>query len=110
MLALVNYIHPRVYTLEVTLPTHTHTPTHTHSHTHTHTQLVHSIANLPPPLTHLHPHRDNMCEEERVSFWKDIQSIVENDVIRTDRSHPYFKGDHNPNVQVSQVPSCIVNH
>lgn len=41
-----------------------------------------------------------MTDEEQEQFWRKIQSIVEKDVVRTDRSHPYFRGDDNPNIEV----------
>lgn len=46
--------------------------------------------------------RESMNEEEQEQFWRRIQSIVEKDVIRTDRSHSYFKGEDNPNIEVLQ--------
>jgi hypothetical protein len=44
-----------------------------------------------------------MSEEEQEQFWRRIQSTVEKDVIRTDRSHSYFKGEDNPNIEVHTV-------
>ncbi|KAK3089568.1 hypothetical protein FSP39_004673 [Pinctada imbricata] len=52
--------------------------------------------------------RENMGEEEKDQFWRKIQSIVEKDVVRTDRSHPYFKGEDNPNIEVLQ--SILLNY
>ena len=43
-----------------------------------------------------------MTAEEQEQFWRRIQSTVEKDVIRTDRSHEYFKGEDNPNIEVLQ--------
>ena len=37
--------------------------------------------------------------EEYEKFWKDIQFTVDKDVVRTDRSHPFFAGQDNPNVE-----------
>jgi hypothetical protein len=31
-------------------------------------------------------------------MWRSIQCTVEKDVVRTDRSNPYFAGDQNVNV------------
>lgn len=45
-------------------------------------------------------YRKNKSELEKAQFWKTVQSIVDKDVVRTDRSHPYFAGDDNPNVAV----------
>ena len=36
--------------------------------------------------------------ENYEKFWKDIQFTVDKDVVRTDRSHPFFAGQDNPNV------------
>jgi len=41
-----------------------------------------------------------MTEEEKVAFWKAVQCTVEKDVVRTDRCHPYFSGDGNPNIDI----------
>lgn len=44
--------------------------------------------------------RQNKSEEEQHQFWKAVQCTVDKDVVRTDRSHPYFSGDNNPNVAI----------
>ena len=44
--------------------------------------------------------RDSMSEEDKQMFWRNVQCTVEKDVIRTDRSHPYFRGENNPNIEV----------
>lgn len=41
-----------------------------------------------------------MTEEESEMFWRNVQCTVEKDAVRTDRSHPYFKGENNPNIEV----------
>ena len=41
-----------------------------------------------------------MDSAERQMFWNKVQCTVEKDVVRTDRTQPYFAGDHNANVQV----------
>lgn len=41
-----------------------------------------------------------MRGEEKQQFMRNVQCIVEKDVVRTDRSHPYFRGQNNPNIQV----------
>ncbi|CAD5123574.1 DgyrCDS11909 [Dimorphilus gyrociliatus] len=46
--------------------------------------------------------REEMSEEEREAFTRNIQCIVEKDVVRTDRSHAYFRGEDNPNIEVLQ--------
>lgn len=39
-------------------------------------------------------------DPEQVQFFHDVEAIIEKDVVRTDRSHPYFKGDDNPHLKV----------
>ena len=39
-----------------------------------------------------------MSEKERELFRRNIESIIEKDVIRTDRSNPFFFGDNNENI------------
>ncbi|CAF1309233.1 unnamed protein product, partial [Adineta ricciae] len=39
-------------------------------------------------------------DPEQAQFFHDVEAIIEKDVVRTDRSHPYFKGDDNPNLRV----------
>ncbi|ESN91098.1 hypothetical protein HELRODRAFT_116366 [Helobdella robusta] len=52
--------------------------------------------------------RLRMSREEREAFWRSTQCIVEKDVIRTDRSHPYFSGESNPNVDV--LKNILLNY
>ncbi|PFX16883.1 TBC1 domain family member 16-like [Stylophora pistillata] len=42
--------------------------------------------------------RQERNQDEKYKFWKAVECIVDKDVIRTDRSHPYFAGNDNPNV------------
>ena len=44
--------------------------------------------------------REGMDEESREKFWRAVQCTVEKDVVRTDRSHVYFKGADNPNIEI----------
>lgn len=44
--------------------------------------------------------REKMTKEEKEQFWRSVQCTVEKDVVRTDRSHPYFSGENNPNIEV----------
>lgn len=37
--------------------------------------------------------------ESYEKFWKEIQFTVDKDVVRTDRSHPFFAGQDNPNIE-----------
>ena len=41
-----------------------------------------------------------MTGDEAEKFWRNVQCTVEKDAVRTDRSHPYFKGEDNPNIEV----------
>ena len=43
--------------------------------------------------------RLSLTGEEYEKFWKNIQFTVDKDVVRTDRSHPFFTGQDNPNVE-----------
>ncbi|XP_077979406.1 uncharacterized protein LOC144434783 [Glandiceps talaboti] len=44
--------------------------------------------------------REEMCGDEYEEFWRNVQCTVDKDVVRTDRSHPYFRGENNPNIDV----------
>ncbi|XP_020621447.1 TBC1 domain family member 16-like [Orbicella faveolata] len=48
----------------------------------------------------IHYSRRNRSQEEEQQFWRAVQCTVDKDVVRTDRSHPYFAGDGNPNVEI----------
>ncbi|XP_071106682.1 TBC1 domain family member 16-like isoform X2 [Haliotis cracherodii] len=52
--------------------------------------------------------RESMTFEEQQQFWRMIQCTVEKDVVRTDRSHPYFRGDDNPNIEV--LKNILLNY
>lgn len=41
-----------------------------------------------------------MDAEQQQNFWRNVQCIVEKDVVRTDRGNPYFAGEDNPNIDV----------
>ena len=41
-----------------------------------------------------------MDEKVIENFQRTVQTIVEKDVVRTDRSNPYFRGENNPNIDV----------
>jgi hypothetical protein len=47
----------------------------------------------------IHKRFDSMDENEKELFWRNVQSIVEKDVVRTDRSNPFFAGDNNDNIE-----------
>ena len=44
--------------------------------------------------------RESMSQEEHDKFWRTTQCTVEKDVVRTDRSHPYYEGDDNANIEI----------
>lgn len=41
-----------------------------------------------------------MEPEQQQNFCRNVQYIVEKDVVRTDRGNPYFAGEDNPNIHV----------
>ncbi|XP_062388123.1 TBC1 domain family member 16 [Sardina pilchardus] len=41
-----------------------------------------------------------MSPEEHSEFWRKVQFTVDKDVVRTDRSNAYFRGENNPNVEI----------
>nr|XP_045013896.1 TBC1 domain family member 16 isoform X2 [Jaculus jaculus] len=43
--------------------------------------------------------RLSMTPEEHRAFWRTVQSTVDKDVVRTDRSNQFFRGKDNPNVE-----------
>ncbi|MBN3299121.1 TBC16 protein, partial [Amia calva] len=49
--------------------------------------------------------RLSMSPEQHNEFWRKVQFTVDKDVVRTDRSNNYFRGDNNPNVE-TMSPSC----
>ncbi|XP_051905570.1 TBC1 domain family member 16 isoform X1 [Hippocampus zosterae] len=53
--------------------------------------------------THYHDvqqRRLSMSPEEHSDFWRKVQFTVDKDVVRTDRSNQFFRGDNNPNVEI----------
>lgn len=44
--------------------------------------------------------RLSMSPEEHSDFWRKVQFIVDKDVVRTDRSNMFFRGENNPNVEI----------
>ncbi|GFR74313.1 TBC1 domain family member 16 [Elysia marginata] len=52
--------------------------------------------------------RESQSPEAQEWFWRNIQCIVEKDVVRTDRSHPYFRGENNPNIVV--LKNILLNY
>ncbi|NXC37811.1 TBC16 protein, partial [Penelope pileata] len=43
--------------------------------------------------------RLSMTPDEQKDFWRKVQFTVDKDVVRTDRSHQFFRGENNPNVE-----------
>ncbi|XP_077389059.1 TBC1 domain family member 16 isoform X3 [Festucalex cinctus] len=53
--------------------------------------------------THYHDvqqRRLSMSPEEHSDFWRKVQFTVDKDVVRTDRSNQFFRGENNPNVEI----------
>lgn len=55
----------------------------------------------------LHPSRTfcvlsrlSMSPEEHSEFWRKVEFTVDRDVVRTDRSNSFFRGENNPNVEI----------
>ncbi|KAL6102880.1 tbc1d16 [Pungitius sinensis] len=44
--------------------------------------------------------RLSMSPEEHSEFWRKVQFTVDKDVVRTDRSNNFFRGENNPNVEI----------
>ncbi|MGH0176107.1 UNVERIFIED_CONTAM: hypothetical protein FKN15_072234 [Acipenser sinensis] len=44
--------------------------------------------------------RLSMTPEEHKEFWRKVQFTVDKDVVRTDRSNQFFRGENNPNVEI----------
>ncbi|XP_055971738.1 TBC1 domain family member 16 [Sorex fumeus] len=44
--------------------------------------------------------RLSMSPEEHSAFWRNVQVTVDKDVVRTDRTNQFFRGDGNPNVEI----------
>ncbi|XP_051571510.1 TBC1 domain family member 16-like isoform X2 [Myxocyprinus asiaticus] len=44
--------------------------------------------------------RLSMSPEEHSEFWRKVQFTVDKDVVRTDRSNMFFRGENNPNVEL----------
>lgn len=48
-----------------------------------------------------------MSPEEHSEFWRKVQFTVDKDVVRTDRSNHFFRGENNPNVEIMRLDSYI---
>lgn len=40
-----------------------------------------------------------MSPDTQKTFWRNVQFTVDKDVVRTDRSNQFFRGEDNPNVE-----------
>ncbi|XP_065765230.1 TBC1 domain family member 16 isoform X1 [Muntiacus reevesi] len=49
--------------------------------------------------TEIQQKRLSMTPEEHRAFWRNVQFTVDKDVVRTDRSNQFFRGEGNPNVE-----------
>lgn len=49
-----------------------------------------------------------MNENQLNQFRRKIQSVVEKDVVRTDRCNPFFAGDNNPNLVI--MKNILLNY
>lgn len=54
--------------------------------------------------------RLSMSPEEHRAFWRAVQFTVDKDVVRTDRSNQFFRGEGNPNVESMRYPPCPWGH
>ncbi|XP_022126206.2 TBC1 domain family member 16 [Pieris rapae] len=51
---------------------------------------------------------EKMTPEQHAMFWKSVQSVIEKDVVRTDRGNPFFAGDNNYNVEI--MKNILLNY
>uniref|UniRef100_A0A8C7KCQ9 TBC1 domain family, member 16 n=1 Tax=Oncorhynchus kisutch TaxID=8019 RepID=A0A8C7KCQ9_ONCKI len=54
---------------------------------------------------HIQQRRLSMSPEEHSDFWRKVQFTVDKDVVRTDRSNHFFRGENNPNVEIMR---CVL--
>lgn len=50
----------------------------------------------------------SMSPEEQAKFWRNVQCVVEKDVVRTDRGNPYFAGEGNANIET--MKNILLNY
>lgn len=51
---------------------------------------------------------EKMSPEQLALFWKNVQCVIEKDVVRTDRGNPYFAGENNYNVEI--MKNILLNY
>lgn len=49
-----------------------------------------------------------MSPEEQAKFWRNVQCVIEKDVVRTDRGNPYFAGEGNVNIET--MKNILLNY
>uniref|UniRef100_A0A8C9JNL9 TBC1 domain family member 16 n=1 Tax=Panthera tigris altaica TaxID=74533 RepID=A0A8C9JNL9_PANTA len=54
--------------------------------------------------------RLSMTPEEHRAFWRNVQFTVDKDVVRTDRSNQFFRGEDNPNVESMRWRAALTAH
>ncbi|NXP37413.1 TBC16 protein, partial [Leiothrix lutea] len=52
--------------------------------------------------------RLSMSPDEQKDFWRQVQFTVDKDVVRTDRSNQFFRGEDNPNVETMRVSLSVL--
>lgn len=52
--------------------------------------------------------RERMSPAEREAFWRNVECTVEKDVVRTDRTNPFYAGDDNPNIEI--MKNILLNY
>lgn len=50
----------------------------------------------------------SMSPEQQAHFWKTVQSVIEKDVVRTDRGNPFFSGEGNTNIET--MKNVLLNY
>jgi hypothetical protein len=50
----------------------------------------------------------SMSPEEQAKFWRNVQCVIEKDVVRTDRGNPYFAGEGNANIET--MKNILLNY
>ncbi|VVD04507.1 unnamed protein product [Leptidea sinapis] len=51
---------------------------------------------------------ERMTPEQHATFWRTVQSVIEKDVVRTDRGNPFFAGENNYNVEI--MKNILLNY
>ncbi|XP_063362181.1 TBC1 domain family member 16 [Cydia amplana] len=51
---------------------------------------------------------EKMTPEQYALFWKNVQCVIEKDVVRTDRGNPFFAGENNYNVEI--MKNILLNY